>query len=177
MGDRTNCSLALGGTLFLDGLVAPLATVLDEAEAIPAEVSSVADELRLSDPTFLFEEINYGEMDAVLRTFLEALRLSYAWRWDAGGGYGEGISLFCGTTRQSVSFGTLEREIVLPVQDLDDPARVSSAKAWHQMDTTLRMQVLSSSHARLSAAADAPQAAILEAQQEILEAWPDRPWW
>lgn len=133
MGDRTTCNLYLMGNLnsVSTKSIGALAKLIDELGAEDYGGGTPAEKLAAGDGHFWFDEVNWGEFDEILKSLIIESGLSYAWQWDAGGGYPSGIEFYNTDTKETETFGCLDSEICLGVSDLT-PKKISSAQRWHK---------------------------------------------
>jgi len=148
MGDRTSCSLEIGGIVHADDLPS-LANAIDDE--FPQEGDAL-EILQSGDPNncFSFDEVNYGTMPHGVAEALKRLKLSYSWRNEPGGGYGSRIVFHDAASGEEASYATAEDEIMLSIATAEDPAKVARAKAWSVFQNTLTLTVLHSAHEKIA---------------------------
>lgn len=89
MGDRTTCYLDIGGAIPRSLANRIMSGELDwpcTAETTPPTNGDVDGGCW----TVVFHEVNYAQIDDNLEAALIAAKVPWCWRWQAGGGYGEG---------------------------------------------------------------------------------------
>ena len=167
MGDRTNCTLTIGGVLHAKD-IPDLVEVLDvndanwtsllnddfDAKPSQDQESSLADEIAAGISIFEFEEMNYASMPDDLTKILKKLKLSFRWSNEAGGGYGPAKLFYDARNGEQVEYSTVNEDIALTVDDLDKPELVDMARRWHRFDREIDLFVVKSNHEMLAAMGD-----------------------
>ena len=125
MGDRTYCTLSVFGEIDRAGFTKLAYRIGAEWDGTQLEPDDHPGE-------FGFEGVNYGQIDDDLCAELEAAGLSYAWHWQAGGGYGDGVYFVDRSSEAVVSaeFACSQGGIVLSLRDANDPETVGDANGW-----------------------------------------------
>ena len=129
MGDRTYCVLSVKGELCRDDIARLWDIVSDFGVAGWEEEDPIAY-ITHGGGHFSFEEMNYGEMPSGVTEVLADLGLSWAWHWDAGGGFAEGVSLRNAKTDETDEYAASDSEIVLTVPDASNPDTLMLATHW-----------------------------------------------
>lgn len=146
MGDRVFCSLQLIGVLGADHIPA-LAEAMEKASAYTDELEgSLSQALLQGQDRFSFAEVNYANIDGDLKAKLKKLNLGWVWSWESGGGFGPGIEFFDALSQQEDQFASIEGEICLTLDKVDQPAIVESAKAWARFEQEGCLLVYTSQH-------------------------------
>lgn len=141
MGDRTTCNLHLAGEIAKNDLPTLIAA-LEEASYCDMNTPDIEAALRRGEAWFVFYEMNWGEMDDDFDEALKALNLSYAWNWDAGGGYGAGVCLYNAETGETGRFQCHDAEMVIRIDDLDNPEAVADARKWRAHEKAMGKLVI-----------------------------------
>lgn len=128
MGDRTHCTLQIGGKIEAKALPALIEALELECSAHPGG-ETVRDAL-VADGFFTFDEVNGGEVPPELQRALDEAGAAYVWNWNAGGGYGPGVTLYDPATGERGEYGTLDGELALRVADMENPDVTRHAERW-----------------------------------------------
>lgn len=128
MGDRTYCTLLIGGKIEANALPALTEALELECSAHPG--GETVREALVADGFFTFDEVNGGELPQDLERALNEAGAAYVWNWNAGGGYGPGVTLYDPATGARGEYGTLDGELALRVADMENPDVIRAAERW-----------------------------------------------
>lgn len=142
MGDRTTCQLA-NSSQIAEADLPKLIKAIEDASYCDFNTPDIEAALRRGEAWFVFYEMNWGEMENELDEALKSLGLSYCWNWDAGGGYGAGVCLYNAETGETGRFECHDAEMVIRVDDLDDPDKVADVLNWRAFEkSTGRLEII-----------------------------------
>ncbi|MEL7464863.1 MAG: hypothetical protein AAFN79_12390 [Pseudomonadota bacterium] len=128
MGDRTHCTLMIGGEITEDAFA-------DLVEALSIEDPDDFDGPTLEEALLTanhveFREVNGGALSDDLDKALIAAGAAFRWSWGDGGSYGPGVTLYDPKTGERGDYGTLDGEIALRVADTENPDVLRHANRW-----------------------------------------------
>jgi hypothetical protein len=142
VGDRTYCTLEIGGLLAKRD-IEDLAKIIDN---LYVEDGKPSRDLPKSKGVFGFSEVNYAELDSSLQKKLEEMKLSYTWSWCAGGDYGSGVQTYDARTGITNQFATCGNEICLTLSDCENPEKLQAAKAAQLLWNKIELVTYESQH-------------------------------
>jgi len=142
LGDRTTCTLSIGGILVKTD-IDTLAQALTDAYC---EDSDPKETLLSGNNEFIFEEVNYAAEDDDLTATLKAMGLSYTWANNAGAEYCEGITCYNAATDETYDFTTSNGDIVVTTTVARDPAKMANVLRWERFHNRLKLTILSTGH-------------------------------
>ena len=160
---KSRCELEIGGPVPADhaeNLFVAIrmsgATYLSVGKTLISARGTSIDEIlrRIKDEdfSFIFQEERSHEMPKHLKQCLEGFDLDYRWSWEGYHQVEPGMICVDAALCREARFPAIANRIVLEVSDLDDTARITSAKHW----STWRPRplfVYASNHERLEALA------------------------
>lgn len=137
MGDRTTCNLYLYGNLkgVSEQHLSDLIEAIDNAGPETYGEGTPAEKLAAENGHFWFYEVNYAEMESELEEAIFNAGLSYAWTWDAGGGYPSGLKLYNAETEDTAEFSACDGEICLGISELTSE-KIAEARRWNEWHCT-----------------------------------------
>jgi hypothetical protein len=158
MGDRTRCTLKLAGLLTSQHL-SELMEIMDNemGTAYDDEYNEIEDlKQAIQDglSSIEFEEMNYARMPDDLVDLCHKAGLKYVWEWEPGGDYGSGMEIYDPFKDQMQSYKACESEILLTLNEAEDPAQVAEAKSWQSIAEIQGLAVCNSNHEALKLRAE-----------------------
>lgn len=152
MGDRCHCSLILRGIIEVKNIPLLAEALIDiyPDEYMDSDTSSLEEDIRKGENSFLFSEVNYAEMDAKVQGIVEALNLSYTWNNGPGDGYDAADTYYDARTGETARYSLRDGEICLTIEEIDKPGVVEEARLWQAFDSQREFMVVESNHDLIS---------------------------